>query len=211
MTPAPKRRPPLVWTQTRRGHAFDLLEPRAEDVDFDEIAETLAHLPRFAGGSEKPISVAQHTLIAALAAPAWLRPWVLLHDAHEAYIGDITTPVVRALDAIWLEGRPARTGVLPSAAVAALKHRIDQAVHDAAGLRMPGEAERGAIALADRRALVTERRDFCARPPLSWGHEIEATAPLTMVFRYRKPIDVAAELAEAFRASLPVFLGAKAS
>ena len=215
------RRPPLVWTQTRHGRVFDLMEPRAEDVDFGEIAETLAHLPRFAGNSEKPVSVAQHTLIAALAAPAEIRPYMLLHDAHEAYIGDIVTPVVAALDRdfearrrVGLETPGTARGAdywgedpcRPSRLLAELKHRLDAAIHAAAGLPVPDASTRRDIALADRRALVTERRDFCARAPLSWGTEIEKTPPLTMAFRYRAPGDVAGELLAAFRASLPRLL-----
>jgi hypothetical protein len=219
------RLPPLVWTQTRHGRVFDLMEPRAEDVDFSEIAETLAHLPRFGANSQKPISVAQHTLMAALAAPAEIRPYLLLHDAHEAYIGDIVTPVVRALDRDFETRRlaacddkdEARRAVdywrqepcRPSALIAGLKLRLDAAIHAAAGLPVPDAPLRQEIALADRRALVTERRDFCANPPLSWGTEIEATAPLRAVFRFRPPGDVAGELLEAFRASLPALLGSR--
>jgi hypothetical protein len=207
------RLPPLVWTQTRRGRVFDLMEPRAEDVDFGEIAETLAHLPRFGANSEKPVSVAQHTLIAALAAPAEIRPYVLLHDAHEAYIGDIVTPVVQALDRLWAEAHGGHYEAIgcPSKVIGTLKHRLDGAIYAAAGLPVPDAPLRREIALADRRALVTERRDFCARPPLSWGAEIEQTPPLTMAFRYRPPGDVAGELLAAFRASLPALLGRRAA
>lgn len=198
--PLAKRARPLFWTQTLRGRAFDLLEPRAEDVDFREIADTLAQINRFNGATEKPISVAQHTLIAASAAQTELRPWVLLHDCHEAYMGDITTPVRRVL-ALY------EVGVIR--ALAALTEQLDAAIHKAAGLPLPTDEQVGWIALADRRALVTERRDFLARPALSWGERIERIAPLTRVQRHRPAPDVAAELHEAFTQSLPALAKAE--
>ena len=201
----PKRRPPLIWSQSRHGRVIDMLEPRAADVDFHEMALTLAHIPRFNACTEKPISVAQHLLIAALAAPVELRPWVLLHDAHEAVIGDIITPVVAALDAIYVTrcGTTPSDWHKPSALVADLKHRHDVAIHAAAGLPMPDEDQRAAIHEADLRALVTERRDFLARPPLSWGHTIENTPPLTQRFRLRPPLEVADALMAAWCETLP--------
>ena len=202
----PKRRPPVIWSQSRFGRVIDMVEPRAADVDFHEMALTLAHLPRFNACSEKPISVAQHLLIAALAAPVDLRPWVLLHDAHEAVIGDIITPTGMALDAIYqslsLAGRPGDL-FRPSAMIAELKRRHDVAIHAAAGLPMPTPEQRAAIHDADRRALVTERRDFLARPPLSWGTAIENTPPLTQRFRLRPPLEVADALLAAWCETLP--------
>jgi hypothetical protein len=210
----PKRRPPVIWSQSRHGRVIDLVEPRAADVDFHEMALTLAFIPRFNACFEKPISVAQHLLIAALAAPAELRPWVLLHDAHEAVLGDSITPVVTALDALYrrrwtypehipLNDEQRVRHFAPSAILAELKHRHDIAIHVAAGLPMPDEAQRAAIHEADRRALVTERRDFLARPPLSWGTAIENTPPLTQRFRLRPPLEVADALMAAWCETLP--------
>jgi hypothetical protein len=209
----PKRRPPVIWSQSRFGRVVDMIEPRAADVDFHEMALTLAHIPRFNACTEKPISVAQHLLIAALAAPVELRPWVLLHDAHEAVIGDIITPVVAALDAIYAEWcwpatpsghmRMSEEISCPSTAIAHLKQRHDAAILEAAGLPWPTDEQYTQIGVADRRALVTERRDFCARPPLSWGTTIENTPPLTQRFRLRPPLEVADELLAAWCETLP--------
>jgi hypothetical protein len=203
----PKRRPPLIWSQSRHGRVIDMVEPRAADVDFHEMALTLAHVPRFNACSEKPISVAQHLLIAALAAPVELRPWVLLHDAHEAVIGDIITPVVMALDDLYrrrfAHEMKSIEWTKPSAIVGELKVRHDVAIHTAAGLPMPTDDQRFEIHKADVRALVTERRDFLARPPLSWGHTIENTPPLTQRFRLRPPLEVADALMAAWCETLP--------
>lgn len=202
-----KRRPPLVWAQSRYGRAIDLLNPHPADINFAEMAETLAHIPRFNACSEKPISVAQHLLIAADAAPKELRPWVLLHDAHEAVIGDIITPVVAALDDLYrrrfLREMKSIEWTKPSVILGELKIRHDVAIHAAAGLPMPTDEQRLGIHEADRRALVTERRDFLARPPLSWGHTIENTPTLTQRFRLRPPLEVADALMAAWCETLP--------
>lgn len=203
----PKRRPPMIWSQSRHGRVIDMVEPRAADVDFHEMALTLAHINRFNACTEKPISVAQHLLIAALAAPVELRPWVLLHDAHEAVIGDIITPVVAALDDLYrrrfLREMKSIEWTKPSVILGELKIRHDVAIHAAAGLPMPTDEQRLGIHEADRRALVTERRDFLARPPLSWGHAIENTPPLTQRFRLRPPLEVADALMAAWCETLP--------
>jgi hypothetical protein len=209
-----KRRPPLIWSQSRHGRAIDMLEPRAADVDFYEMALTLAHIPRFNACTEKPISVAQHLLIASLVAPAELRPWVLLHDAHEAVIGDIITPVVAALDELYRLRAPVGSASAslshwckPGAIIAVLKYRHDVAIHEAACLPMPTAEQSAGIAEADRCALVTERRDFLARPPLSWGSVIENTPPLTARFRLRPPLEVADALMASWCETLPALRG----
>jgi len=58
---------------------------------FPRDRDTLADINRYNGAALKQISVAAHTLIVCDAAPDAVKPWALLHDAHEARIGDITT------------------------------------------------------------------------------------------------------------------------
>lgn len=91
---------------TFSGTLVNPLEP--EVVSIHDIAHALSMICRYGGHSPVHYSVAQHSLIvmhramrvAALRAPnataeflayEWLLP-ALLHDAHEAYIGDIVTP-----------------------------------------------------------------------------------------------------------------------
>lgn len=184
-----------IWTQRLKGEALDLLRPKVTDIDFVEVAVTLSYIHRYGGAAEKPVSVALHTLIACDAAPMELRPWVLLHDAHEAFIGDVTTPTRRALAAIG--------GVNVAHAFAELENRLDRAIHQAAGLPLPSPEQFQAIRKADLCAMATERRDFLARPRKSWGHEVERTRPLAKVYRLRSAPDIAAALFLAFQSWLP--------
>ena len=94
------------WIQTYTGKRFDLLEPRQEDIDDNDIAHALSMLCRFTGHTKFFYSVAEHsynvsTLVenfvrrvggsAKDAAHAGLE--ALLHDAAEAYVGDMSRPL----------------------------------------------------------------------------------------------------------------------
>lgn len=189
----------MIWTQTLRGRAFDLLEPTADMVDFVEIAETLSTVNRYAGAAEKPVSVALHTLIAFDAAAPAARPHLLLHDLHEAFIGELIQPLKIAM--VSLIGAPF------SAALADLTDGIDRAIYQAAGLRLPNAAMCAEIKRADLVALMTERRDFLAKPQKPWAPELEAIKPLTKKYRLRAAPDVADELMSKFRLYLPALSG----
>ncbi len=184
---------PAPWTQTASGRALDLgapLPPDALDIRHD-IAAPLGLICRYSG--QLPActlySVAQHCCIGADWALSKTRDHrlalaFLLHDAHEALIGDWTTPAMAALDremqAISLEAGVDLRGVVTlRAARKRLTHPIDAWMHAQAGLDWPlSEEARGYIAMLDLRMLVTERRDLLAQPPRPWGAQIEAMRPL---------------------------------
>ena len=79
---------------------IDLLNPKESDVNICFIAQALSRIPRFNGltGDYGTYSVAQHCVIGADAmykatGDKELALSFLLHDAHEAFLGDITRPV----------------------------------------------------------------------------------------------------------------------
>lgn len=79
---------------------IDLLNPKESDVNICFIAQALSRIPRFNGltGDYGTYSVAQHCVIGADAmykatGDKELVLSFLLHDAHEAFLGDITRPV----------------------------------------------------------------------------------------------------------------------
>lgn len=168
---------PTPWMLTTNGRKFPLIDPAPSDVDFRDIAMQLARINRFNGATAgAPYSVAQHCVLVteilfcaasggrfSASALVWDRTqaelllYGLLHDAHEAYIGDQISPVFRAIDAI-----------MPKAAMTwcRLAAGIDRAVFAAAGLEpgMPA-ALYNAVRQADLIALATERRDVMPDGP----------------------------------------------
>ena len=83
----------MTWIQTFSGRRFDLAAPRADQVDLDDIAFALGKISRFTGHTVVPYSVAQHCLVVASLTPPALRLAALMHDAAEAYVGDMSTPL----------------------------------------------------------------------------------------------------------------------
>lgn len=166
--------------QTRDGRMRDLLALTPEDVDFSEIARKLARLPRFCAEPLPDWSVAAHSILVAMIA-AELAPGetaihhaALLHDAHEAFIGDITTPVQNAL-AILDDPRRAANGLSRiGGLLATLKGRVQIPILTAAGLDWtPTLARDRAIREADHIALFAERDALMQPPERPWALEDE--------------------------------------
>lgn len=115
----------LYWLQTYTGKKIDLINPTREMVDIEDIAHALSMICRFNGHCRDFYSVAEHSvMVEAMGSQLWMKREserhagklhvppkptseflqqslaLLLHDAAEAYIGDLTTPLKRGLDSI---------------------------------------------------------------------------------------------------------------
>lgn len=75
------------------GVEFNLLRPDPETIHIEDIAHHLSQICRFTGGTRVHYSVAQHCVQACELAPAEWKLAALLHDAAEAYVGDVSSPV----------------------------------------------------------------------------------------------------------------------
>jgi uncharacterized protein len=82
---------------TVNGVIFNLAEPDPDMVLAADIVTGLSNYCRFGGHMTKFYSVAQHCVLVALLAPASLRKAALLHDASEAYLGDVIKPLKNIL------------------------------------------------------------------------------------------------------------------
>jgi len=126
---------------------FYPLDPRPEDIDITNIAWGLSMQCRFNGHLNYFYSVAQHSVIVSRIVES-AHPFdnklifrALMHDAHEAYVGDIVTPVKRALGGVFEE----------------IEDKIDRAICDKFDMEYDLSP---VIKEADTTALITESRDL---------------------------------------------------
>ncbi len=85
------------WMQTYTGKQFFPLDPHVDDISIVDIAHALAHICRYNGHVNEHYSVAQHSLIIARYVPDEFKLVALLHDATEAYVGDMVRPLKRSM------------------------------------------------------------------------------------------------------------------
>lgn len=81
------------WIQTFTGKAFYPLDPRWEEVDPVDIAHALGMICRFGGHAKHFYSVAQHCVLMSYEVHPANALWALMHDAGEAYLGDMVRPL----------------------------------------------------------------------------------------------------------------------
>lgn len=142
------------WLQTIDGRAFFVLDPESDDVDIDVIAHALSLQCRFNGHVSRFYSVAEHSCLVSEILESWSEPHEiqlvgLLHDASEAYLGDVIRPV---------------KAVLPR--YRELEKRVEQAIATRFDLPFPWPS---AIKSADLMALAIEKRDLLKPSPRPWA------------------------------------------
>lgn len=139
------------WSQTYTGKAFSLLDPRPEDVDPIDVAASLSRQCRFNGHVRcSHYSVADHSIRVSTILPRAFRLQGLLHDAAEAYLGDIIRPLKKVLGPV--------VEVVETGIARAIGERFSVDL-----VNLPPS-----IHNADNILLATEKRDIMARPPRPW-------------------------------------------
>jgi hypothetical protein len=83
--------------KTISGHYINVFDPDPETIDIIDIAHSLSQTPRWGGHLKHFYSVAQHSIKVCENLPDNLKLEGLLHDATEAYIGDIPKPIKRGM------------------------------------------------------------------------------------------------------------------
>lgn len=85
--------PKLCWIETYTGKHIYPYDPKAEDVDIRDIAHSLSLICRYSGHCKEFYSVAQHSVLVMHNVSKENKLAALLHDASEAYLGDLARPI----------------------------------------------------------------------------------------------------------------------
>lgn len=99
------------YIQTCGDYQFYFSAPEAFDYSIYEIAAALSKLCRFTGHTRYFYSVAEHSLHCSYLVPEDYALEALLHDAQEAFLGDVASPL---------------KALLPE--YQALEHRVEAAI-----------------------------------------------------------------------------------
>jgi 5'-deoxynucleotidase YfbR-like HD superfamily hydrolase len=145
------------YVSTFSGNRFYPLEPRIDVVAIEDIAHGLAYQCRFNGQTRAFYSVAQQSLVVASLVPAHLRLAALLHDAAEAYLGDMVKPL---------------KVLLPE--FAAIEDKVSAIIANTFGIDF---SDYGPIKQADLIALATEKRDLMPHSAERWAY-LDGIVPL---------------------------------
>jgi hypothetical protein len=86
----------MSWIQTYTGGRFEPLSPHPDSIRIRDIAHALSMSCRYTGHCSAFYSVAQHSVLVSKYCDPQDALWGLLHDASEAYLCDIATPVKRS-------------------------------------------------------------------------------------------------------------------
>lgn len=172
---------------TASGALVTPLDPAAEQVELADVAHALAHLCRSGGHARVFCSVAQHSClvadqVAAAGGSAEETLWALLHDATEAYLGDLPHP---------LEHRTPLGAVYREA-----EARLQAAVCERFGL--PPEPPPG-MKRFDRALLAAERRTLMRPSDDGWWPELDGADALEVEIEPWPPERARAEFERRFR------------
>lgn len=150
-----------MYITTHSGRQFSFTNPHPSTVLIEDIAHALSHINRFTGHTKYAYPVAPHCVAVSRYLELTGEPVIvqfagLMHDAHEAYFGDISAPLKAFLG------------------ISALEDRIQAVVAEAFGLSIAQMHDRR-VKLADLTALAVEVDHLMPKDPIEW----DCLAPIT--------------------------------
>lgn len=157
------------WMQTFTGCQFYPMDPRPEEMHAEDIAHALGNICRYGGHVDRFYSVAEHCVLMSHAVEPQHSLWALLHDATEAYVGDMVRPLKQHMPDY-----------------VAVEDRLMSVVADRFGLVGPMPA---AVKEADARILLDERAALMSRTRWPWA--IEHLEPLGVTIHAWSPTEAA--------------------
>lgn len=174
----------MATLETVSGRKIKVTDPDPTSIEITDIAWALSRMPRFSGHSIPyvPYSVAQHCIqVAKDLAPYGPKMQLhgLLHDAAEAYINDLPSPVKHIPEI--------------HAVISKLEDNLMTAIYQSLQLEMPTEEEHKIVKNADKSQQAVEAYNFMYSrgsdwdlPEVSFKKLQEFEQPLTSVQAYDK-------------------------
>lgn len=157
------------YMHTATGKKYYPLEPRADEVEIETIAHHLAMRARYNGATKDFISVAEHSFWVSMFEPHIDPLEKLLHDASEAYNGDLI--------------RPLKYDASFSGPFKRVEDLNERAVAERFGLQYPFPAS---VKRADEAVTTAEIAQAIIKDPNDvWNnplHDADVVAPITIQF-----------------------------
>lgn len=172
--------------RVRSGRYFDLANPKPDQFTFADIAGALSKICRFGGQVDLFYSVAEHLHHCAEQAEIDRLPFktqqaVLMHDAAEAFIGDMVKPLKI---------------MLPDYA------RIERVIEDVIGEKfgIDFHVETEAVRKIDNEMLIAERRALFSSDSVKWTGE-DDVRQLSVGFCCWRPHDASSQFTKTARSA----------
>lgn len=146
--------------ETVSGKKINIANPDPSTIDISDIAWALSRMPRFSGHTIPyiPYSVAQHCIrVMKELAPHGprIQLYGLLHDAAEAYINDLPSPVKHIPEI--------------HAVISKLEDKLMLTIYEALGVQPPTAEEEAIVKLADKNQQAVEAYNFMYSRGSDWN------------------------------------------
>lgn len=164
------------WIATYSGTKFFITDPHPDDVKIEDIAHALSLICRYGGHCREFYSVAQHSLLVhevvgkQFPGDHLLQLHALIHDATEAYLGDMVRPLKRSMDDY-----------------RRLEEHTEWVICQAFKIPTMTLAQRDIVKYADNVLLMTERRDLVNHCGHNWTNR---AIPMEEIIEPMMPEDV---------------------
>ena len=182
----------MATLETVSGRKIDVSNPNPADIVIEDIAWALSRMPRFSGHSIPyvPYSVAQHCIQVAEDLKEYgpdVQLYGLLHDAAEAYINDLPSPVKHIPEI--------------HAVIKKLENSLMDVIYTALKITPPTEEQEALVKIADKTQQAVEAYNFMYSrgkdwnlPKVSFTKLQEFREPMTSIDSYHEFLSYFEEL-----------------
>lgn len=175
------------WIQTWSGGQFFYDEEFREQstIKIQDICCSLARKPRCAGHGQRVMSIAEHSVVVsyiveALGGGKYAQLHGLLHDAHEAYSGDMPSPMKRYLKRKF------------GWDIKEVEADLTEHIYAKLNIAMPGLEASTIVQQADQIALYFERQlNMKKQKPWPFTDKLQPPAHFGYLFEFNDPSDAA--------------------